>query len=325
MATPIDIVAAVGLADAVGLPYEGRYSHEIKDYVGTFPYKTPCRDFPLNDWSDDTDQSVCLWRAYTATGGDAAFEKAFALQLHNWVNKGFPELGDEYGAGCGAHTHRVVCFPGFVADPLRTASSNQMASAGNGSLMRTALTSLTPRELDLAARQSRVTHPDPRCVGACVFLDELLRATPSHPAEIDVKTSLKAAFRRSRPYFGDYWDETLNWVRRAGNLDNLALDEREARGYVLKTMAVSIWSYLRMAALSGRGEDPAKFYKSVVLKIVRRGGDADTNAAVAMAAFGKYLRVEKLPEDWLSTLPHLDWMRTEMSAGIGTTKKSPTS
>lgn len=42
----------------------------------------------------------------------------FASKLHDWVNRGFRELGDYAGLGQGALTTKVVSHPDYLKDPI---------------------------------------------------------------------------------------------------------------------------------------------------------------------------------------------------------------
>ncbi len=44
-------------------------------------------------------------------------EKYFAHLLNDWVTKGFPELGDNFGPGIGATTWKVVNHKSFLENP----------------------------------------------------------------------------------------------------------------------------------------------------------------------------------------------------------------
>ena len=55
----------------------------------------------------------------------------------------------------------------------------------------------------------------------------------------------------------------------------LELQDEESVGYTLKTMSAGLWAYWN-----------AQSFEEGLLTVVRAGGDADTNAAVACAILG---------------------------------------
>jgi len=307
----IDLLLPIAAADAVGLPFGGRYAENLQTLE---PLTQRARDFTLNDWTDDTDLTVCVGRAIIETGGEEDFEMNVAARIAQWVRIGIPKLGDQYGQGCGGHLSRVTKDPGYDRDPLGTAAHHSYMSAGNGSLKRTALTALMPRELELAARQGRVTHSDPRCVGSCVLLDEILRHMPRFPAPVTDAAVLRPAFLRARPAFAEHWKVATTWFRKCQRLDDLELDSRDNRSFVLKTATVAIWAVQRLHKCNA-DTVPADFFRDSVVHLVRRGGDADTNAVVAAAVWGKYFGAKCVPADWANKLPHIEWLYEVLDCG----------
>src|SRR5271166_5627600 len=54
------------LGDALGLPAEGGEKRILAERYPaglSLPHRAPVRDFPLNDWTDDTDAAVLIMRA----------------------------------------------------------------------------------------------------------------------------------------------------------------------------------------------------------------------------------------------------------------------
>ena len=81
------------------------------------------------------------------------------------------------------------------------------------------------------------------------------------------------------------------------NLDALALDAVPI-GFVYKTLAAGVW------ALTNTGS-----FADGIEALVRRGGDADTNAAVAGALMGARFGLAGIPVEWLDALCHGEWLR----------------
>jgi len=85
----------------------------------------------------------------------------------------------------------------------------------------------------------------------------------------------------------------------AVNLGELEL-AKPPIGFVYRTLGAGTWA-LRQGRFQGG-------FREVITEIVRRGGDADTNAAVAGALFGTFIGLSGLPKDWLDQLCHRDWL-----------------
>ena len=86
-------------------------------------------------------------------------------------------------------------------------------------------------------------------------------------------------------------------VRQEGNrsvkrqMSHYNLDKIIAVGYTLKTMAAGLWAYWN-----------AKTFEDGLLSVVRAGGDADTNAAVACAILGAKFGFNSIPKEYVDGL-----------------------
>lgn len=134
--------------------------------------------FIPGDWTDDTDHLILTLQSLLETGG-IVDPTNFASKLLQWVECGFPELGDESGTGLGQTTKRVVRSRGYITDPINVAKdvwiSGGKKSAPNGALMRTAIVGIVSFwDLDVVQRNAvtlcQATHADPRCVASCVAI-----------------------------------------------------------------------------------------------------------------------------------------------------------
>jgi ADP-ribosylglycohydrolase len=82
-----------------------------------------------------------------------------------------------------------------------------------------------------------------------------------------------------------------------GDLDSLELDDEESMGYTLKTLGAALWALFH-----------AEDFESGVTEIINRGGDADTNAAVAGALLGARDGEEAIPGAWIRELRWREYM-----------------
>jgi ADP-ribosylglycohydrolase len=177
------------LGDAVGLITEFKFKRDRPRIK--FPYTEPIRDYPICDWSDDSDQMILLLE--TIINSDHDFRrrkiniddiKFFAKRMDEWRRQGFPELGDTRGLGIGGTTNLVLTHPEFLSDPHSAAREIWYNSgkklAANGAVMRTSILSIMyllsivrgetryPKPLYENIQQlCEVTHTDPRCVVSC--------------------------------------------------------------------------------------------------------------------------------------------------------------
>ncbi|HYV65645.1 MAG TPA: ADP-ribosylglycohydrolase family protein, partial [Myxococcales bacterium] len=185
---------------------------------------------------------------------------------------------------------------------LRAGDSPQQASAlawedsgrraaGNGSVMCCApIGLLHVRALeglvDDAAGASRITHHDPRCVAGCAAVATAiaLLVRGGRDAEEAVSRAAEAG--------GAISDEVRAAVERGASRRPAEIFvDGEDRGYVLRTVEIS-FSALATAASIEDG----------LLSVVARGGDTDTNGAVAGALLGARHGKSRIPDRWLKPL-----------------------
>ena len=304
------------LGDALGLPAEGAEKAILADRYPqglALPHKTPVRGFPLNDWTDDTDNTVLVMRALGAHArGETDFPAGdFAARLVDWFGHGFPELGDTAGQGCGNMTWRVLKRGDFVADPFGAARAIIGPKAGNGALMRTAPCAFTDDPAGWAEYMCLTTHSDPRCVATCVAQSLLIRELAAVPA--DGKVSPDCLRRALEPAVAPLGPgprhEAMSWAARSTKLASIEIGARDARGYTLRSFACSVWAFRQLLKAPRRD---AALFKALMTQIVMEGGDADTNAAIAGAVLGAAIGYRALPQDWLDALPNRAWLWEEV-------------
>ena len=77
------------------------------------------------------------------------------------------------------------------------------------------------------------------------------------------------------------------------------MDDEKSMGYTLRTLGAALWAYWH-----------ATSYKEGILKIVLSGGDADTNAAVAI--LGAKFGIDQIPEEWKSGLLYASMLHNKV-------------
>lgn len=163
--------------------------------------------FATAAWTDDTDHALLLLLSYLHTCGDLdALPTDFASRLAIWSTQGLRCL-DRLPVGMGKTISLAVYDPNFPSDPeavaLKLWFRTGRRAAANGSLMRTHPLGLMTVPLsceaafEYAARLSRTTHPDPRCVVACCAVVAIIRGILRGEVrgEADVDVLLEAAFK----------------------------------------------------------------------------------------------------------------------------------
>ncbi len=276
------------IGDALGLGTEGmtdedmvwKYPNGITHYSDIFQDRHRKR-WKIGDWTDDTDMMLCIANAVIADKGVNFMH--IAQNFKDWAS-GVP-------MGIGENTYKVLTsFSDYVEKPFEVSKMvwdmSRRNSAANGGLMRTSIVGLFPKEVELcAANICRLTHYDPRCVASCVIVAKLIHALV-YQEPVPTITHMVEIGRR-------YDDRIEDFIYLAQNedIDALELQDADSVGYTLRTLAAGLWAYWH-----------AKSFKDGLLAVVRAGGDADTNAAVACAILGAKYGYQSIPTEYTDGL-----------------------
>ena len=275
------------IGDALGLGTEGmtdedmawKYPHGIKHYSDIFQDRHRKR-WKIGDWTDDTDMMLCIANAIIKDKGVNL--TSIAQNFKDWAN-GEP-------MGIGENTYKVLMIGDYVEHPLEVSKKvwemSGKKAAANGGLMRTSIVGLFPKAVEeCAVNICRLTHYDPRCVGSCVIVSELIHALVYN----EKRLSYHQIVDMSRKYderIVEFVDLSMNTDIRA-----LELQDEESVGYTLRTLAAALWAYWN-----------ARSFEDGLLSVVRAGGDADTNAAVACAILGAKFGFNAIPQEYVDGL-----------------------
>lgn len=279
------------IGDALGLGTEFLNKKQISEIYpnGISHYSQIVQDhhrsrWKIADWTDDTDQFLCILDSILQTGEVSA--TAFAEELYKW----FKDLP----VGIGNTVHSVVSTPQFKLYPHKAAelfwNMRKRNVASNGAIMRTSILGAWDFKDPNKVKQNteiiaKTTHFDPRCVGSCVIITSIV-STWLHQNRLLTFDEICA--------LADEYDERIKpFVQLAfnGPIESMELDEPESMGYTLKALAAGLWAYFH-----------ATDFKQGILKVVNEGGDADTNAAVAGSLLGVKFGFDAIPKEWVNDL-----------------------
>ena len=247
-------------------------------------------------FTDDTALSLPFMESIVKNKGQ--FDpKDLAKRIQNWINNGIAEHHDGRGIGSGGTTRKAVAKEGYLDDPIK--STEGMETSGNGGVMRTAPCGCfkfwdIPTVAENAANYCKLTHNCPPCVYASVLISVLvakyIQQRVGMIEKVDIDQTIDECFNYvSFAEMGEKEEETKSLCRQfasATTIDDLNFEEKDNRN--LKTMGGAIW-VLRKGFRYAEG----------VEKIIRAGGDTDTNAAVAGAVLGARWGFDQLPIDLL--------------------------
>ena len=289
------------IGDALGLGTEfmtnedmaWKYPHGIKHYSDIFQDRHRKR-WKIGDWTDDTDMMLCIANAVIKEKGVNL--TSIAQNFKDWAN-GEP-------MGIGENTYKVLMIGDYVEHPLEVSKKvwemSGKKAAANGGLMRTSIVGLFPKAVEeCAVNICRLTHYDPRCVGSCVIVSELIHSLVYNEKRLSYHQIVDMA-KKYDERIVEFVDLSMNTDIRA-----LELQDEESVGYTLRTLAAALWAYWN-----------ARSFEDGLLSVVRAGGDADTNAAVACAVLGAKFGFTATPQEYVDGLIYKEQLEEIVSGMI---------
>lgn len=289
---------AIGDALGVSVEFQSKLVATLKiPQEGHLMYLQPwIPSFRPGQWTDDTDQALCILRAYLDVDTDLnRLPKALAYHLIQWAKTNPPDIG--------THTRQVFRHhQSFLEDPIKVSKAVWEKSGGNsapnGAVMRTAIIgTFHPEDMDWTERAAvlaaETTHFDPRCVASCVAISCTV-------AGLLQQKTIPAAFAEGIARAGAYHPNVSNHANKT--LDGLALGGPQA-GYTYRCMGVGLWALGEFAQREESWEDR---FEDILRMVISEGGDADTNGAVAGAVLGSVVGYSHLPKHLVRGLQDKD-------------------
>ena len=293
------------IGDALGLGTEGmtdedmawKYPHGIKHYSDIFQDRHRKR-WKIGDWTDDTDMMLCIANAIIKDKGVNL--TSIAQNFKDWAN-GEP-------MGIGENTYKVLMIGDYVEHPFEVSKKvwemSGKKAAANGGVMRTSIVGLFPKAVEeCAVNICRLTHYDPRCVGSCVIVSELIHSLVYNEKRLSYHQIVDMA-KKYDERIVEFVDLSMNTDIRA-----LELQDEASVGYTLRTLAAGLWAYWN-----------ARTFEDGLLSVVRAGGDADTNAAVACAILGAKFGFNAIPQEYIDGLIYKEQLDEVINGMIEFTK-----
>ena len=293
------------IGDALGLGTEGmtdedmawKYPNGIRHYSDIFQDRHRKR-WKIGDWSDDTDMMLCIANAVIKDKG----------VNYTSIARNFKEWADGEPMGIGETTYKVLSFGDYVEKPFDASKMlwkmSHQKSAANGGVMRTSIVGLFPKAVEeCAVNICRLTHYDPRCVGSCAIVSLLIHSLVYEEEKLSYHKIVDIA-QKYDSRIREYIDLSLNTDIRA-----LELQDWDSVGYTLKTLAAGLWAYWN-----------ASSFEEGLLSVVRAGGDADTNAAVACAILGAKFGISAIPQEYIDGLIYKEQLDEVVSGMIELSK-----
>lgn len=273
----------MALGDALGLGTEFMSVEEIKYYYpdGMRHFSQIIRDahrsmWKRGDWTNDTQTVILLIESIMECGKLDLSD--YASKMKNWFKDHPTDMVDFY--------HFLFEIPEWEIHPREITHKvwrgKDVYRASNEALPRAIITGILgdPRLMGNSLDIIAITHDDTRCstCGAmiAVMADSLLRkGRPANYKELeDIANTLD-------PRTLYYLDMAHN-----GTLSDICLDNEDSLWFARKTMAAAIWSIWHCSSP-----------EEVLHTMIDAGGDADTNAALAMGLAGLQYGYDALPDE----------------------------
>ena len=274
----------VGLAigDALGAAAEGMKESQVAEAFGVLRDYHSTAYFRAGEFTDDASMALAMAEAIIARG--EVDVDAIARSFLHWM--------ETDGRGIGLLTFDALSLMKQGAAPLEAGrqawelSGNR--SAGNGAVMRCAPIALLHwRDQGSLIRDSittsQITHYDPRCTWGCVAVNTAIAAIIR--GEPDALEEARAAARGKDPELDDALASAATDDVREMRLDDWDM------GYTILTTKVALVALKQFDS-----------FEEGIVAVVNKGGDADTNGAVAGALLGARFGYSALPERWLDGL-----------------------
>jgi len=272
--------AILGLAvgDALGAPYEFRTAREVPEgplemVGGGWLQLEP------GETTDDTALARAVLEGYESGSLDLRRVRDAMLR---WQESDPVDIGGQ----------TAIALDQLRSDPGRLSLPEQPAAQGNGAVMRAASHGVMARSfeeaLDNAWAEAALTHPSEtaRATGALVA-GVTARLVEGEEPEEAVGAALSAIGDRLMPGT----DPREVFPMEIEDVLESYPDDKDRWGWTVHTTRLGVGFLLRVPD-----------FRSGVEGVVRLGGDADTNGAVAGALLGSRLGVGGIPPEWLRDL-----------------------
>lgn len=272
------------VGDALGVPYEFTRSYDIphEDFIEMVPPKgfQQAHCVPAGTWSDDGAQALCLLASLIECGD--LDTKDLGSRFVRWYQNGYMAADNrlfDVGSQTARALHKIQ-----AGHPPDQAGGATEQDNGNGSLMRVLPLALWHQGfdkdlIDMAARQSALTHGHPRAKIACALYCMWARCI------LEGRNDLDLAAQRVAQYISVADTQELNLL-----MSHRPTGHAWGSGYVLDSFA------------SAREALNQPSYEAVVKQAIAYGRDTDTTACIAGGLAGLLYGESNIPQRWLDTL-----------------------
>ena len=282
----------VALGDALGLGTEFMSTQEVRHYYpgGMRHFSQIIRDahrrmWKRGEWTNDTQINILLAESIMSCGRLNVSD--FAKRIKAWFKDNPTDMVDFY--------RWLFKDSEWENEPLKRAHriwlDYDIHNASNEALPRAIITGILggKRMMGNTLDAISMTHDHTRCAACGMVIatmaDSLLRkGEPAQYTElVEICNTLDPSILHS-----------LERAHDSASIYDLELDDENALWHTRKTMAAALWAIWHCSSA-----------EETLHCVVDAGGDADTNAAVAMGLAGLKYGYDALPEE-VNNLLHYD-------------------
>lgn len=285
----------IGLAigDALGAPYEFGYTSskivELGDEIAHF------RDhrIPKGVWTDDTEMALCLADSILENDGYDSYD--VMEKYSRWMNEGYRTYDGLPAADVGYQTRRAIV--NFKRDPEYL---EETGSAGNGAIMRVAPVVIAGKIVnkagskderdniqEMARLSCKDTHNSYMAIAVTEAFASLLALCFTYDGH------LASAIEHCTCWLSRDNEQQRNCEKQIHERITAALTSengnefKDRGGYILDAFTIAVWA-----------AEHSSSFEEGLLKVIRLGGDTDTNGAIYGQLAGALYGYDKIPKEW---------------------------
>ena len=290
----------VGLAvgDALGAPIEFGYSsYDISKMSDRISHFFDNSRGKAGEWTDDTAMALCIADSLLENRGYDSYD--IMDKFYRWIQEGYRSHNGLPADDVGDQTRIEIIK--YHRNPVRKKDDPKTQSAGNAPIMR-----LAPIVIANCFPDSNIKKQIKKSELSSLINMAILSCREDHNSiAAECTTQLFAALLYST-LRGYNKSDIINLIQNLEfendeynrfEKENLELlfgrafgkgkELRDLGGYIVDAFAIALWGFTH-----------SESFKDGMLKVLRLGGDTDTNAACYGQIAGAYYGHKAIPEEW---------------------------
>jgi len=244
--------------------------------------------------TDDSEMTICLLKSLSVT--KKYNQKDVAKRYIDWYQTRPVDIGRSTKASL--HTREIAIDN---EDMIKNSLEMNITSLSNGCLMRISPLGLFSSKFTLEDTKSLInkecdlTHPNTICKDACYCYSLTIKFILEGMDKIEVYKKVINLARIPRVKIilrdAEKCPEPIYIIKDFGEETYVNTDDKKYQGYIGVALQNTFYEFLN-------GND----YDTSMMNILKRGGDTDTNLAIAGGILGCYYSLKSINKDWVQTV-----------------------